>query len=121
MRFFQEHLLSILIFGGFLLLLGGLLLFAIFRKFKPSPRQPPSLFLVMAACSVPRFIAGCSLATVYLTCSEKRWFSALYSMLPAGWEDIHLLAATVGSIWSGSLTVALVGGWLWQRRLHARP
>ena len=118
MHFVQEHLLSILIFGGYLLLLCGLLLFAGFRKFKTSPRQPPSLFLVMAACSVPGLVLGYGLVVLYWICYEKGWLSALYSILPGGWEDVHLLATTVGGSWLGILIGTLTGGWLWKRRLH---
>ena len=68
MSFFQEHLLSILILGGYLLLLWSLFFLAAFRKFKPSPQQPPSLFLFMAVCSVPGLVLGYGLVLVFWTC-----------------------------------------------------
>jgi len=114
------YLTKVLMCGGSLVLFCGLLCFAAFRNFKPSPRQPPSLFLVEAACSIPGFIAGCGLITLYWICFEKGFFQKFYSMLPAGWEEIHLFTMTVGGCWAGTLTGALLGGWLWKRRLHRR-
>ena len=120
MSFFREHMIVILICGGSLFLFCGFLCFAAYRKFKPSPRQPPSLFLVMAGFSLPGFVAGYGLTISYWICFEKGRFQKFYSMLPAGWEDIHLLAVTVGGCWAGTLMGALIGGWLWKRRLHAQ-
>ncbi len=103
---------------GQLLLLSGLFLAAAFRKFKPSPRQPPSLFVIMACWSLMGFVSGCCLVAIYWTLFVRGWFAPIFSMVPAGWQSLHLLATTAGGCWGGGLLGALAGRRLWRRRLH---
>ena len=117
MNFFEGHPLASLTFGGPLLLISGLLLAAVFRRFITSPLWPSYKLVVMACWSFLGTTAGFSTAIALMNLFARGWFDDLHALLPAGWGEFQSMASIVAVVWMGCACGAWVGHHFWRRGL----